>query len=332
MSPVGLVEILENIKYKPPKNVLVSFFPFDDAGVYQINEEVTLVQTVDFITPIVDDPYNFGRVATANSLSDIYAMGGVPITALNILAFPSKTLPTEVIGDILKGSIEILNKANVALLGGHSVEDTELKFGLAVTGLINPKKMLLKNGAKLGDLLVLTKPLGSGILSTALKKRMLPRKYLIPLIESMVELNDVASKLALKYNANACTDITGYGLVGHAYEIANESNVGIVIGLENINLLPGTLEMAKKGVINRGNTINRQYVGSFRIKGDPNRFLVISAFDPQTSGGLLISIKPNDAFKLIEELRQKGIKNAHIIGKVIEDNEPPIILVEKLEI
>ncbi len=231
----------------------------DDAGVYLLNDEVALVQTVDFFTPIVDDPFTFGEIAVANALSDVYAMGGTPLTALNLVAFPIKTLSPSILIEILRGGLSKMGEAGVALVGGHTVEDPEVKYGLAVTGLVHPNKILTNAKAAPGDQLVLTKPLGTGIISTALKGGMASEDAVRKMVESMKALNRKASEWMLTFGAHACTDITGFGFIGHALEMVSASQVGMVIQSEDIPIFPEALEYARLGLIPEGAHSNRQF-------------------------------------------------------------------------
>jgi selenide,water dikinase len=309
---------------KDPK-VLVGLDTSDDAGVYQLNDEVALVQTVDFFTPIVDDPFTFGQIAVANALSDVYAMGGTPLTGMNLVAFPIKTLAPSILKEILLGGLSKMKEAGVALVGGHSIEDPEIKYGLAVTGLIHPKKILTNATAKVGDRLVLTKPLGTGIIATALKGQMASEEAVRKIIESMVTLNRTASEGMKKFGAHACTDITGFGFVGHALEMATASQVGMVIQAEAIPIFPEAMEYAKIGLVPGGAHSNRQFF-SCKVEDHSNvpELLLDILYDPQTSGGLLISLPSSQAKGLVEALKREGEVNASIIGEVVAEPEGKI--------
>ena len=294
----------------------------DDAGVYQLNDEVALVQTVDFFTPIVDDPFTFGQVAVANALSDVYAMGGTPLTGMNLVAFPIKTLSPSILKEILLGGLSKMVEAGVALVGGHSIEDPEIKYGLAVTGVIHPKKILTNAKAKVGDKLVLTKPLGTGIIATALKGGVASEEAVRKIVESMVTLNRTASEWMKKFGAHACTDITGFSFIGHALEMATASQVGITIQTEAVPVFPEAMEYAKLGLIPGGAYSNRDFF-SCRVDLHSNvpDLLVDILYDPQTSGGLLISLPPNEAKELVATLKEEGLVHSCIVGEVVE--EPP---------
>jgi selenide,water dikinase len=306
---------------KDPK-VLVGLDTSDDAGVYQLNDEVALVQTADFFTPIVDDPFTFGQVAVANALSDVYAMGGRPLTALNLVAFPIKSLSPSILKEILQGGLSKLDEAEVALVGGHTVEDPEVKYGLAVTGVVHPNKILTNANAKPGDRLVLTKRLGTGIIATALKAGMASEASVKKMVESMVALNRMASERMQALGAHACTDITGFSLIGHALEMAMASRVGIVIHSKSIPIFPEALDYAKKGLVTGGGHSNRQFF-SCRVEADAHALGPLDdvLYDPQTSGGLFVSLARSNAENLVEALKKEEQMDAWIVGDVVED--PP---------
>jgi selenide,water dikinase len=305
---------------KDPK-VLVGLDTSDDAGVYQLNEELALVQTVDFFTPIVDDPFTFGEIAVANALSDVYAMGGTPLTGMNLVAFPIKTLPPSILKEILLGGLSKMKEAGVALVGGHSIEDPEIKYGLAVTGVVHPKKVLTNAKARIGDKLILTKPLGTGIIATALKGKMASEEAIGEIVESMVTLNQTASEVMRKFEAHACTDITGFGFIGHALEMAIASQVGMIIQSKAVPIFPEAMEYAKLGLIPGGTYSNRDFF-SCRVEVQPGvpDLLVNIFYDPQTSGGLLISLPSNKADKVVATLKKEGIVHSNIVGEVVEES------------
>jgi len=303
---------------KDPK-VLVGLDTSDDAGVYQLNDKVALVQTVDFFTPIVDDPFTFGQIAVANALSDVYAMGGTPLTGMNLVAFPVKTLSLSILKEILLGGLSKMEEAGVALVGGHSIEDPEIKYGLAVTGVVHPKKILTNAKAKIGDKLVLTKPLGTGIISTALKGGMASEKAVRKIVESMVALNRTASEWMKKFGAHACTDITGFSFIGHALEMATASQVGMVIQSKTILIFPEAMEYAKLGLIPAGAHSNRQFFScKVEVHSNVPELLLDILYDPQTSGGLLISLASDKAEKLLTALKKEGHSHSCIVGEVVE--------------
>lgn len=292
----------------------------DDAGVYQLNDEVALVQTVDFFTPIVDDPFTFGQIAVANALSDVYAMGGTPLTGMNLVAFPIKTLSPSILREILLGGLSKMEEAGVALVGGHSIEDPEIKYGLAVTGVVHPNKILTNAKAKAGDKLVLTKPLGTGIIATALKARMASEEAIRKSVESMVALNRTASEWMREFGAHACTDITGFSFIGHALEMAAASRVGMVVQSKAVPVLPEAMEYAKLGLIPGGAYSNRDFF-SCRVDVHPGvlALLVDLFYDPQTSGGLLISLPSGEAEELVATLKKEKNIDSCIVGEVVKE-------------
>lgn len=290
----------------------------DDAGVYKLSDELAIIQTVDFFTPIVDDPYMFGQIAAANALSDVYAMGGTPLTAMNIVCFPIDSLDISVLKDILRGGIDKMIEAKVTLVGGHSIDDTELKYGLSVTGTVHPKRLLTNSGAKAGDKLILTKPLGTGIISTALKAGIADQKTVAKITKCMTTLNDKASELMQEVRVHACTDITGFGFLGHTVQLAQNSRVGINIAIASIPLFPEAGEFAKQGMCPAGLHRNRDfYSPSVEISSEVPIHTQDILFDPQTSGGLLICLASRKAELLLNKLWQAGVDDAAIIGEVV---------------
>jgi selenide,water dikinase len=328
VGPEDLDQILKELPLPKNPKVLVGLETSDDAGVYQLNDEVALVQTVDFFTPIVDDPFTFGQIAVANALSDVYAMGGTPLTGMNLVAFPIKALPSSILKEILLGGLSKMEEAGVALVGGHSIEDPEIKYGLAVTGLIHPKKILTNAKAKAGDKLVLTKPLGTGIIATALKGRMASEEAVRKIVESMVTLNRKASEWMKNFGTHACTDITGFSFIGHALEMAMASQVGMVIHSKNIPLFPEAMEYAKLGLVPGGAYSNRQFF-SCRVEADTNLSPVFMdiLYDPQTSGGLLISLPSDQAQDLVETLKRDAQIDAWMVGQVVEGPQGKIQII-----
>ena len=299
------------------ENVLVGFDTADDAGVYKLTPECALVQTVDFFTPIVDDPYTFGAIAAANALSDVYAMGGKPITALSILAWPAKG-DLDDLAEILKGGAEKIHEADCALLGGHSIKDEEIKFGYSVTGLIHPDRILTNTGARPGDALVFTKRIGTGVIATALKQGIAKDADVEAAARSMLQLNREACEAMLAGDAHACTDVTGFGLIGHAREMALGSKVTIEIDPRAVQFLPGALEYARLGAIPGGLKNNREFASSC-VEGNSEFDDLL--YDPQTSGGLLIALPERDAASL-----EKKMPDAYRIGQVTEKKSKPIRL------
>ncbi len=319
LRPQVLESVLRKLPVPTDVNVLVGTETADDAAVYRIDDKTAIIQTVDFFTPIVDDPFHFGAIAAANSLSDIYAMGGRPLFALNIVGFPSKRLPAEVLESILQGAQCKAEEAGIAIIGGHTVDDTEPKFGLAVTGIADPVSVLKNNTARPGDALILTKPLGTGILSTALKQGSLDEEQAHLLIKTMSALNKNAAEAMLEIGVNSCTDVTGFGLLGHLLEMMNGSNTSAVIESEAVQLLPGSYETATAGIVPGGTKDNYDYTLSF-VEYDSSiseiRRLILN--DAQTSGGLLIAIAKEKAEQLLALLHEKDVLAARIIGKVMK--------------
>jgi selenide,water dikinase len=286
-----------------------------------VSDDVTLVQTLDFFAPIVDDPYDFGRVAAANALSDVYAMGGEPLTAMNIAAFPAGRLPIEVLSEILRGAQDVVHAAGAIVVGGHTVADDEVKFGLSVTGRLDPRHMLTNDAAMVGDVLILTKPLGTGILATAAKNDKLAPEHLAALVASMTMLNAVASRVALALDARCATDVTGFGLLGHASHIARASRVCIRVDRASVPLLPGTREAWLAGARTGGGERNLEFVADLVDWGaatDADRALLV---DPQTSGGLLVALRPERATEYLSR-----IETAAVIGEVVASGAPRLVV------
>jgi selenide,water dikinase len=294
----------------------------EDAGVYKLTDDLAIVQTVDFFTPIVDDPYDFGRIAVANALSDVYAMGGQPLTALNVVCFPKDTMDFSVLRDVLKGGLDAMHEAGVILLGGHTVDDPELKYGLSVTGTIHPDKVVHNNGAKPGDVLILTKPLGTGIISTAIKRGAASKEAIARVIRSMTTLNRAASEVMQAVGVNACKDITGFGLLGHACEMIENMEVGMEIESTSVPLFPEASEYYAAGMVPGGLGRNRDF-RQYMVDMDKSvpQYLQDILFDPQTSGGLLIAVPKAKAIKLLKKLHTAGVNDAAIIGKVTTENK-----------
>ena len=288
---------------------------------YQLTDELALIQTLDFFTPIVDDPYTFGQIAVTNALSDVYAMGGKPLTAMNIVCFPVGDMDMSVLHDILRGGLEKMREAEVILVGGHSVEDREIKYGLSVTGTVHPKKVLLNRGARPGDALVLTKPVGTGIISTALKAGMASGEQVRQSVAVMTELNRTAAEVMEGFSIHACTDITGFGLLGHACEMIEGSNRGMVIHASRVPFISGIQEFAEMGILPGGLHRNRKFRKAMVAQGvDCPDWHMDVLFDPQTSGGLLVALDEKDADRFVEDLRRKGIEEANRIGIVVAES------------
>jgi len=314
-------------KSVPDPNLLVGLDTSDDAGVYKINDETALVQTLDFFTPIVDDPYMFGQIAAANSLSDIYAMGGKPITVMNIVGFPISKLDKSILADILAGASDKVKESGAVLVGGHSIDDQEPKFGLSVTGTVHPERVRTNASAKPGDKLILTKPIGVGILTQAIKRDMLEQEGIDCVMEVMAALNKEAAEAMDNYQVNACTDITGFGLLGHAMEIAEGSGTGITIERKAVPVLPKTRELAEQNIIPGGSKKNHKWL-SGRIQyeniDDVDQVILCDAI---TSGGLLITVPESEAEPLLNDLKSKGVEWASIIGTVTEQNPGRITVI-----
>jgi selenide,water dikinase len=306
-------------KTKNP-NVLVGFNLADDAGVYKIRDDLALVQTVDFFPPVVDDPYDFGAIAAANALSDIYAMGGKPLSALNIVGYPTKSLPLSVLDEILRGGADKAIEADVAIIGGHTLKTKEPIYGMAVTGTIHPDKIISNATAKVGDSLILTKPLGIGIITTAIKKEQVEEKWIAKAVKIMSYLNKSASEAMLDVGINACTDITGYGLLGHLCELVHASKVGAKIYLAKVPVIEFAWELAKQKIVPGGTLANLKFIED---KVDWERGITDEAklilSDAQTSGGLLISVPKEKEKELLKRLLSKGVPNPIVIGEIIED-------------
>ena len=310
-------------------NLLIGLERGDDAGVYKLNDDLAIIQTIDFITPIVDDPYTFGQIAAANALSDVYAMGGKPLTAMNVVCFPIQNQDISVLGEILRGGWEKLREAGVALVGGHSIEDPELKYGLSVTGVIHPSKIIANSGSEVGDKLILTKPLGTGIVSTAIKGGVAGEEAVARIAVSMTTLNKRASELMQEAGVHACTDITGYGLLGHACGMIEDGPVCMEIHVTAIPCFPEAKGLARMGLVPGGTQRNREFrlnmiEQAYEIGDDMWNIL----FDPQTSGGLLISVPAREAEALLQNLHRNGIKDAAIIGEVVGEPKGRIIIRE----
>ena len=308
-------------------NLIVGMERAEDAGVYKLSDDLAIIQTVDFFTPIVDDPYMFGQIAAANALSDVYAMGGKPLTAMNIVCFPIKTMDISILREILKGGLDKMKEAGVTLVGGHSVEDSELKYGLSVTGTIHPLKVLTNVGAKVGDRLILTKPLGTGIINTAIKGGMAKEDSIERVTRYMASLNKRASEIMQEIGANACTDVTGFGLLGHAFEMIEGTGKGIVINASDVPMFPEAVNFAKMGMVPAGTYRNKEFrINQVDIDSALSPYLIDILFDPQTSGGLLIAVSGKKAQELVKRLRKEGIEDAAIIGKVVNDTQERIVV------
>lgn len=324
MGPGTLSQVLRHLPYMEEANLLVGLENSDDAAVYALGPDLALIQTVDFFTPVVDDPYLFGQIAATNALSDVYAMGGKPLLALNIVCFPA-CLPHEVMGEILKGGADKVIEAGAVIAGGHTVQDDEPKYGLAVAGLVHPDRVVTNGGACPGDWLVLTKPLGTGIINTGMKAGMVSVNARQKALDTMTTLNRSAALAMMEVGVHACTDITGFGLLGHAAEMAAASGVGLKINWQRVPLLPETLDMAKTGLIPAGAYNNRDYLGN-RVSFDDQITPTMQAvlFDPQTSGGLLMAVGSDKLDLLLDLLRHYDVTDATVIGRVVPKDGPQI--------
>ena len=329
--PHILSDTLKDIEWSTNENVLVGFEGKDDAGVYKINNELAMIHTTDFFTPVVDDPYLFGQIAATNALSDVYAMGGIPINALNILAFPQNE-DLDILKNILKGGADKIRESGAVIIGGHSIDITNIVYGLAVTGTIHPKNIKGNNSAKPGDVLILTKALGTGILNNVIKFSELEISSYDRLIGSMTRLNKNASECMVRFEANACTDVTGFGLAGHSMQLAKASNVVLKFRVNDLPVLDGAEKAIGENYLTRGDKSNREYTKDFVISsGTVNKTKEHLLYDPQTSGGLLICVPQKNAEALLDDLIKNGDISSGIIGEVLDasgDTRPGSIVFE----
>jgi selenide, water dikinase len=315
------------MEFPTDPNLIVGLDKADDAGVYKITDDIAIIQTVDFFTPIVDDPYWFGQIAAANALSDVYAMGGVPKTAMNLVAFPIKEMDISVLRKIIQGGLDKMKEAGVVLVGGHSVEDKELKYGLSVTGFIHPDHVLTKKNLQAGDRLILTKPLGTGIINTAIKGGFASQEIIEFITDLMATLNRDAAEIMNDYPVHACTDITGFGLLGHLAEMVVDSNYGVKIWSEKIPVIPKALEYAGMGLVPAGAYKNREFRESMvDFAPSVDRLIQDILFDPQTSGGLLICVEKESADDLVKGLKRKEINDAAVIGEVLSSPKGKVVV------
>jgi selenide, water dikinase len=311
LAPSDLAQVLSKLPVQSSENVIVGFDTSDDAGVFRLTDQTALVQTVDFFTPVADDPFVYGQVAAINSLNDVYAMGGTPLSALSIVCYPQKG-DWDVLGQILAGGQSAMNAEGVVVIGGHSVDDQEMKFGYAVTGTIHPDRVITNAAARPGDILILTKPIGTGAINTAVKNGKASKATEAAAIAAMTTSAAAASKVMLDLGAHACTDITGFGLLGHAYEMAKASRVTLNIDSRSVPLLPDVLELISQGMLTRGDKNNRVYVGdNVRISAGVSSEMRSALFDPQTAGGLLISLPEENVNSFLA-----AVNDARIVGTV----------------
>ena len=316
LAPSDLAQVLSKLPAQSMENVIVGFENADDAGVYRLNDDVALVQTVDFFTPVADDPETYGFIAAINSLNDVYAMGGTPLSALSIVCYPQKG-DWDILAKVLLGGQKAMNAEGVVVIGGHSVDDAEMKFGYAVTGTIHPNKVITNAGAKPGDILILTKPIGTGAINTAVKYGKASQGAIAAAIKAMTTSAAAPSKAMTRLGANACTDVTGFGLLGHAYEMARASVMTLEIESAKVPLLPDVLELIAQGMLTRGDKNNREYVGD-TVKMDIRVLpeMQSALFDPQTAGGLLISLEDEKVDSFLGE-----ISEAKVIGRVVKKRD-----------
>lgn len=321
MGPLDLKQALKPLSRRNDPRLLVGHETFDDAGIFRIAPDLALVQTVDFFAPIVDDPYDFGRVAATNALSDVFAMGGEALTAMNLVGFPVGKLPIEVLSEVLRGGQDAVHAADAHIVGGHSIQDDELKYGLSVTGTVHPDRVLSNANAVAGDVLVLTKGIGTGILSTAAKRGLLPAAEQAALTASMTTLNRVASRAAVAAGVRCATDVTGFGLLGHASHVANASGVTVEIAADAVPLLPGTLAMVERGALTGGAARNLAYLEPLVDWGRTTDAMRAVLLDPQTSGGLLVALSESaaDAYRV-------AVPGSVVVGAVRPRGSCPVVL------
>lgn len=327
MPPGDLDRALCGLEFPTDPNLIVGLEHPDDAGVYKVTDDFAIVQTVDFFTPIVDDPYWFGQIAAANALSDVYAMGGVPKTAMNLVAFPIKDMDISVLRQIIQGGLDKMKEAGVVLVGGHSVEDKELKYGLSVTGFIHPDRVLTKKNLREGDQLILTKPLGTGIINTAIKGGLASTDIIESVTSLMATLNREAAEVMKDFPVHVCTDITGFGLLGHLAEMVVDSGLGIRLYADRIPIIPATLNYASMGLVPAGAHKNREFRQVMvDIASSVSAILQDVLYDPQTSGGLLICVGRNKSDALLNRLKKVGVQDAGWIGEVVREPKERILV------
>lgn len=315
------------MEFPTDENVIVGLDRSDDAGVYRVNDDLALIQTVDFFTPIVDDPYWFGQIAAANALSDVYAMGGTPKTAMNLVGFPLEKMDISILREIIQGGVDKIKEAGVVLLGGHSVDDPELKYGLSITGFIHPDRVLTKQNLKAGDKLILTKPLGTGIVNTAIKGGLASQETIERVTRLMARLNRKPAEIMSRYEVHACTDITGFGLLGHLAEMVTGSGQSIRLLGDAIPMIPEAREYGQMGFVPAGAYRNREFrEGMVEFGRSVDRLTQDILFDPQTSGGLLIAVSRDVSESLVRELKSDGVPEAVIIGEVMSTPEEKIFV------
>jgi len=319
--------VLSGLEKQPSDpNLLVGFDKADDAGVYRLRDDLAIVQTLDFFTPIVDDPFDYGRIAALNSINDVWAMGGTPITAMAITCFPKKGVDFSILQEIMRGGLSVLTENKVVLVGGHSVDNEQIMFGYSVTGVIDPNHVATNSGARPGDVIILTKPIGTGVISTGIKRAKASPEVIEESVATMMTPGNFAAEAIAKFDVKAATDVTGFALLGHAWEMACASNVTIEIDSARVPLINGALELATAGMLTGADKTNREYVGqevSIADAIDPN--LVKLLFDPQTAGGLLLAIKEDQAHELLRTLHE-FYPRAELIGRVLERGGVAIVV------
>ncbi|HJZ81233.1 MAG TPA: selenide, water dikinase SelD [Pyrinomonadaceae bacterium] len=327
MAPSVLAQVLSGLEKQPhDPNLLVGFDQADDAGVYRLRDDLALVQTLDFFTPIVDDPFDYGRIAALNSINDVWAMGGTPVTAMAITCFPKKGVDFAILQEIMRGGLSVLTENKVALVGGHSVDNEQIMFGYSVTGVIDPNRVATNSGARAGEVIILTKPIGTGVISTGIKRAKASAEVVAESIATMMTPGKYAAEAIAKFQVKAATDVTGFALLGHAWEVACASKVTIEIDSARVPLISGALELASAGMLTGADKTNREYVGDdISIAADLDSNLVKLLYDPQTAGGLLLAIATARADDLLEELRQ-NYPRAEIVARVLERGAKGIVL------
>lgn len=321
-----MAEALSGLSQSTHPDLLVGFNKADDAGIFRLDDKTALVQTVDFFPPIVDDAYAFGQIAAANALSDVFAMGGRPLTALNIVGFPVATMPAEILGEILRGGGDKIEEAGAVVVGGHSIKDKELKYGVAVTGVVHPDRIVANDGAKPGDKLFLTKPLGTGVITTGIKRDVVDSKLAEIVIKQMAELNRTAAELMVKFDVHAATDITGFGMLGHALEVAEASGVSMTLFASQLPIIPEAKRLAGEGVIPGGANDNRAYLeGKVTVDPKVNQNIEKILYDPQTSGGLFIAIPAGKYEAFAAALRENGLPHT-VVGEVTKRGATALVV------
>jgi selenide,water dikinase len=328
LPPEGIAQVLRHLPKNTDPNLLVGTETHDDAGVYRLTDDIAIVQTLDFFPPVVNDAFAYGQIAAANALSDVYAMGGKPITAMNLVGYPDDKIPELTwLGEILEGGAERCQTAGAVIVGGHTVRDAEIKFGLSVTGTVHPKHILTNAAARPGDKLVLTKALGTGFITTAAKAEDCPEETYQAALASMIQLNVIGRDAMLAVGAHSATDITGFGLAGHALEMAEGSKTTLVLDAHTWPLLVGVERLARKPFMTRASATNASYVAPhLRIEGKPDPIRLEFFYDPQTSGGLLISVPADQAETLVRQAQEAGAKSTCIIGEVTERQDKALIV------